>query len=340
MATAHNITHGQRTGYASLERGGLNFEAMPMRLFAKGNGKQWNPADFDYSKDAADFAAMSDAEKHLTCTLAAEFLAGEESVAQDIQPFMAAMAAEGRAGDEIYLTQFCYEEAKHAESFRRWFDAVGVTEDLHPYIEGSEAYRQVFAGYLPDSMYALAADPSPANQVRASVTYNHIVEGTLALTGYHGWNKVCASRGILPGMQQIVKHIGDDERRHMAWGTFTCRRHVAADDANWAVFEERMDELLMPALTVVADTFAGFGDEVPFGIDPDEMTEYASDKLNRRWAPSPRPAAARSPRSTSTPNPSGSRSASTRRIRQSSPPPRRHDGDHPALAQRIPPTTA
>jgi ribonucleoside-diphosphate reductase beta chain len=109
MATKHIIAHGQRTGYASLEKGGLNFEAMPMRLFAKGNARPWNPADFDYSQDAADFAAMSDSERHLTCTLAAEFLAGEESVAQDIQPFMAAMAAEGRAGDEIYLTQFCYE---------------------------------------------------------------------------------------------------------------------------------------------------------------------------------------------------------------------------------------
>ena len=26
-------------------------------------------------------------------------------------------------------------------------------------------------------------------------------------------------------MQKVIKHIGDDERGHMAWGTFTCRRH-------------------------------------------------------------------------------------------------------------------
>jgi ribonucleoside-diphosphate reductase beta chain len=31
-------------------------------------------------------------------------------------------------------------------------------------------------------------------------------------------------------MQPLVRHISDDERRHMAWGTFTCRRHVAADE--------------------------------------------------------------------------------------------------------------
>lgn len=73
---------------------------------------------------------------------------------------------------------------------------------------------------------------SPAAQVRASVTYNHIVEGMLALTGYYAWHKICVERAILPGMQELVRRIGDDERRHMAWGTFTCRRHVAADDAN------------------------------------------------------------------------------------------------------------
>lgn len=54
--------------------------------------------------------------------------------------------------------------------------------------------------------------------------------------------------GILPGMQELVRRIGDDERRHMAWGTSTCRRHVAADDADWTVFEHRMNELIPMAL--------------------------------------------------------------------------------------------
>ena len=49
---------------------------------------------------------------------------------------------------------------------------------------------EIFTRQLPDSLYALAADPSPRNQIRASVTYNHIVEGTLALTGYFTWAKV------------------------------------------------------------------------------------------------------------------------------------------------------
>jgi ribonucleoside-diphosphate reductase beta chain len=272
----------QRTGFASLRRGGINFDSFPMRLFTKGNGRQWNPAEIDLSQDARDVAAMTDEERWWTFSLAAQFMAGEESVTQDLQPFVAAMAAEGRLADEMYLTQFVYEEAKHTEAFRRWFDAVGVTDDLHHYIVDNEHYVQIFMKELPESLHALAQDPSPRNQIRASVTYNHIVEGTLALTGYFSWQKICASRGILPGMQQIIRHIGDDERRHMAWGTFTCRRHVAADDSLWDAVDERMQELLVPAMGVVTGTFDQFDGPSPFDVDMNELAEYAMDKVGRR----------------------------------------------------------
>ncbi|MPY78529.1 MAG: R2-like ligand-binding oxidase [Actinophytocola sp.] len=276
------ISHGNRTGFGSLSEQGLRLDSFPMKLFGKGNARTWNPADIDFSQDAAHLAAMSEDERHLTCTLAAQFMAGEESVAQDLQPFLSAMAAEGRLADEAYLAQFLFEEAKHMQAFRMWFDAVGLTSDLHSYVEYSEPYRTIFYEELPKSLYALTDDPSPAAQIRASVTYNHIVEGTLALTGYFAWAKVCHNRGILPGMQELIRRIGDDERRHMAWGTFTCRRHVAADDANWDVVDQRIQELMQPAVALIAMLFEQFPDEVPFGLQVDEMTAYATDKVGRR----------------------------------------------------------
>ena len=262
------IEHGNRNGYASLGTGGLSQESFPMRLFAKGNAKHWNPAEIDFAQDAKDFAAMTDDERLMTITLAAQFMAGEESVTQDLQPFIAAMAAEGRLADEMYLTQFVYEEAKHTLSFRLWFDAVGLTQDLHEHVEFNDPYIQIFTRELPASLYALEQDSSARNQIRASVTYNHVIEGALALTGYYAWQKVCTSRGILPGMQRIIKHIGDDERRHMAWGTFTCRRHVAADDGLWQVVNDRMGELMGLATETVDATFRRFDNEPPFGSTP------------------------------------------------------------------------
>lgn len=279
MTSTHTA---QRESFHSLRAHGLNWESLPLRLFDKGNAKFWNPADIDFSQDAEDWQNLTDDEKQGVAGLCAQFIAGEEAVTQDLQPFMAAMAAEGRFGDEMYLTQFCFEEAKHTQVFRLWMDAVGLTEDLHEYVAENPGYREIFYKALPETLQALHTDPGPENQVRASVTYNHVVEGTLALTGYYAWHKICVSRGILPGMQQVIKRIGDDERRHMAWGTFTCRRHVAADETNWSVVEDQMATLLPHAIAQVQWKPADAPEELPFALDKDELTAYASDRATRR----------------------------------------------------------
>jgi ribonucleoside-diphosphate reductase beta chain len=271
-----------RTQSGSLVRGGLNWASLPLKLFAGGNAKFWDPADIDFSRDRADWERLSDVERDFATRLCAEFIAGEEAVTEDIQPFMAAMRAEGRLGDEMYLTQFAFEEAKHVQVFRMWLDAVGISDDLHSFLEPLTAYREMFYEELPNCLNALSIDPSPAAQIRASVTYNHVVEGMLALTGYYAWHKICVDRGILPGMQELVRRIGDDERRHMAWGTFTCRRHVAADDANWTVFETRMNELIPLALQATEQGFALY-DPMPFGMQLDEFMQYSADKGMRRF---------------------------------------------------------
>jgi ribonucleoside-diphosphate reductase beta chain len=282
MQKANRDDQGHRTSFGALRQGGLNWDYLPMRLFVQGQDRFWRANDIDFSQDAEDWADLSDQEREAALYLCASFIAGEEAVTEDIQPFMQAMSAEGRFEDEMYLTQFAFEEAKHTEVFRRWLDAVGVTEDLHHYIEDNPGYRTIFYEELPAALDNLLEDTSPQAQIRASVTYNHIVEGMLALTGYHAWNLVLKSRGIAPGMQEIVKRIGADERRHMAWGTFTCRRHVAADDANWAVVESRIQELLEPALQMVAYPLEQFGGDIPFDLDKDELVQYAFQRGTRR----------------------------------------------------------
>jgi len=69
----------------------------------------------------------------------------------------------------------------------------------------------------------------------------------------------------------------------MAWGTFTCRRHVAASDANWTAVEQQMGKLMEPALALTNEIYSRFEDRpTPFGIEPEEMQQYATDKLTRR----------------------------------------------------------
>ena len=273
-----------REGFHSLLGGGLNWDSLPLKLFVKGNAKFWNPADIDLEQDAEDWKKLDDEARTRILRLCSLFVAGEEAVTEDIQPFLRAMAAEGRLGDEMYLTQFAFEEAKHVQAFRLWLDALGVREDLHDFVDKNPGYRALFYEELPKSLETLLDDPSPRNQVRASVTYNHIIEGSLALTGYYAWNHLCTVRGIFPGMRQIIRRIGDDERRHMAWGTFTCRRHVAADDRNWDVVSERLDELLPHVLGTVEQGEAPSDDPETqrYELPPGKLLDYAADRATRR----------------------------------------------------------
>ena len=73
-----------RTHMGSLVAGGLNWDSLPLKLFAGGNAKFWNPADIDFSRDRADWESLTDGERDIATRLCAEFIAGEEAVTEDI----------------------------------------------------------------------------------------------------------------------------------------------------------------------------------------------------------------------------------------------------------------
>ncbi|HEX8245636.1 MAG TPA: R2-like ligand-binding oxidase, partial [Longimicrobium sp.] len=187
------------TAFRSTSPAGLDFASPPMRLWAKAKKLgAWDPAEFDLSQDARDWQRLADDEKDVVLRLTALFQGGEESVTMDLLPLMMVIAGEGRLEEEIYLTSFLFEEAKHVEAFRRFLDEVtGEHGDLSRY--HGPSWRAIFAGELPAAMDRLRTDASPAAQAAAAVTYNMIVEGVLAETGYHAYDALLQRHGIMPG---------------------------------------------------------------------------------------------------------------------------------------------
>ena len=117
--------------------------------------------------------------------------------------------------------------------------------------------------------------------MRASVTYNMIVEGVLAETGYHAYFTVMQQNNILPGVREAIRLLQQDESRHIAYGIFLLSRLVAADDSLWEILEETMNELLPSALGVVGDAFACY-EEMPFGLEESVFTTYALNQFQKR----------------------------------------------------------
>ncbi len=269
--------------YATISGRGLDWDSVPMRLFQKAKRLgTWDPQELDFSRDASDWAAFDQVEQDFLLRTVALFEAGEEGVTTDLLPLIMAIAREGRIEEEIFLTSFLWEEAKHVEFFRRWLDQVAVArDDLSRYMTPS--YDHLFLVELPRALNALRDDQSVEAQIRAAVTYNMIIEGVLAETGYHGFRLSLEANGKMPGLLEGVRLISRDESRHIRYGVFLINRLVNQSPHGWEVMNERMNELLGAALGVISEFWAGYNeDHAPFGQRMETYIDFASVQFDKR----------------------------------------------------------
>jgi ribonucleoside-diphosphate reductase beta chain len=271
----------QHHSFVTTSQSGLNWKHPALKLFqkAKKHGV-WNPQAIDLAKDLEDYTKLSSLEQTVLQHLTALFVAGEESVTLDLLPLMLAVAREGRIEEEMYLTSFLWEEAKHTEFFSRVRSEVFKTQaDWHSY--HSAAYKELFYKALPEAMNALLTDTSPKAQAIASVTYNMVVEGVLAETGYHAYYTMLERNNLMPGLREGIGLLKLDESRHIAYGVFLLSRLVAEDNSLWEVIETKMGELLEVALGVIADIFGRY-ETMPFGLEMDDFVTYAASQFGKR----------------------------------------------------------
>jgi ribonucleoside-diphosphate reductase beta chain len=271
---------------------GLHRDHPPMRLYEKAKRLGiWNPSDIDFTKDKADWSNLTADEKDLVLRLLAMFVAGEEAVTLDLLPLIRVVAKEGRVEEEMFLTTFLFEEAKHTDFFRRFLDEVallssplgegsGVRSDLTHY--HTDNYTQIFYHALPAALSTLEVDSSPRAQIVASVTYNMIVEGVLAETGYHAFFTMLERNDIMPGLRKGIGLLKQDESRHVAYGVYLLSRLVAEHPEEWDTLEAQMNSLLPFAIGVIGDAFACY-EVVPFGLVEDDFVDYAMRQFTKRF---------------------------------------------------------
>ena len=272
-----------REGYATVSGKGLDWDSVPMRLFQKAKKLgTWDPQAIDFSRDRPDWESFTDVERDFLLRTLSLFQAGEEGVTSDLLPLIMAVADEGRLEEEMFLTSFLWEEAKHVEFFRRWLDDVArAKDDLAHYMTPS--YKQLFLVELPQALNALKTDRSTEAQIRASVTYNMIIEGVLAETGYHGFRLSLEANHKLPGLLEGIRLLARDESRHIRYGVFLIDRLINASPDGWEVMNQRMNELLGPALSVVSEFWEFYDDNNgPFGQKMETYIEFASTQFDKR----------------------------------------------------------
>lgn len=261
----------------------LDRTSFPMRLWqrAKVLGV-WNPQGIDLTKDQQGWHDLPRRKRERMVQLWSLFGTGEEAVTLDLLPLMHVIASEGRLEEEMYLTSFLFEEAKHvdicARMFEEVFDGQGNLARFCP-----PSYQRLMHDELPSALSRLYVDRSVEAQIGASVTYNMVVEGVMAETGYYLLNRLLAGSDGLPGMKQAVRYLQRDEARHIAFGIYFISRHIVEHgDLAYSAFLERV-WALQPLLYESADEFIKtVMPDSSIGVTEEELRRFSDEQFANR----------------------------------------------------------
>ena len=263
--------------FTTLSSRGLRHDILPMRLYHKAKRLGiWDPRSIDLTQDRQDWLRIPDNYKERLRNLVLGFQAGEEAVTLDLLPLIITIAREGRLEEEMFLTTFLWEEAKHTEFFRRFLDEVLQEQQDWNALRASSTpntTRDLFRDDLPRVMNRLLTDPSAENQAKASILYNMIIEGVLAETGYYSFSRMLEATNSMPGLREGLRLIQRDESRHIAYGVFLISRLVAQDKSLWPTVEDYMKRL-----------FAGIQSNQQQNGTPEAVQAYARQQFEKRLA--------------------------------------------------------
>ncbi len=248
-------------------------------LYHKSKRNFWNPQEIRFDQDRRDWEGLNPREQETLLHLSALFVGGEEAVTLDLAPYLLQVSRAGRFVDAQYVATWTFEEAKHAEFFDSFHRQVVGKAELARF--HGESYRNIFYQALPAAMNALITDPSPRAEVVALATYNMVVEGILAETGYRAYKEVLEARQIMPGLRAGLGHIQADEGRHIAFGVHTLRRLMQQNPETKTVFEDTLNDLIPDAMGVVQQVF-GEHQPMPFDLEEETFVDYALRQLQHR----------------------------------------------------------
>ena len=265
--------------YVSTSQKGINRDSLPFKLYEKAKKfGTWDPNNIDFSKDKADWESLNPDQQDTLLQLISFFYGAEEAVTHDILPLIYAISKTGQYEEEMYLTTFLFEEAKHADFFSLLLQNIGIKRDLNSFL--SPVYRKVFDEILPETMGCLLHDQSPEAIADASVVYNMFAEGVLAETGYWDFYESLAKIKKMPGLLEGITHIKRDESRHIGFGTFLLQRLISE---NPHLLDHILNKLqgLMPIAIELSETMR-FEEVSPFGVKKSDSQAFMAKQLNAR----------------------------------------------------------
>ncbi len=243
----------------------------PYELFDKAKRQgTWDPSDIDFSEDKVHWQeGFDESQKEEIMGTFIGFYEGEESVTRTLVPYFTIVdKLEDAPFDtiqmEMFLTTHLYEEAKHTDFFARYFEEVMGTQETHidSYEESKYWQNPDLKEFLVDDLEEIGermrhvARTGDQHELRyilgeGVMHYMGIVEAQLAKAGYQIFENVFEEVSkdvgveVLPGFQEGVGYIRQDEGRHITNGRWMLKKLAEEDpDIVTEVYEPKIYEYL------------------------------------------------------------------------------------------------
>jgi hypothetical protein len=191
-------------------------------LYARWERSNWRATELDFTQDRVDWHEnLTDAQRRSALWLYTLFFHGEDSVADNLSPYITAAPLEEQ---KYFLTTQQVDEARHAVFFNRFMHEVVGVGDGH-LATGLRAtsdqltwgHRKVFS-HLDRVAADLAKHPTRTRLAGAVTLYHIIIEAALAQPGQHMIERYLTEFGLLPGFREGIRNVALDEQRHIGFG--------------------------------------------------------------------------------------------------------------------------
>ena len=224
--------------------------------------KQWDAAAIDFAPDAGAWGALPDERRQRLTTLLAGFRVGEDAVAQQLTPFVAAANRETLASQESLMAWTFTLQRRDEERHARFFDRIAA-EVLGLPGETPAERRAAAREYATPGILELFEEQLPAMAAELAAgeaglgdgvsLYHMLLEGVVFNAGTTALLDDLAD-GALPGVLEGLERVERDERWHVGFG-LRCLIETLPS-------QERIDDLVARGVAAAA----AWGDAVPAAI--------------------------------------------------------------------------
>jgi len=253
-------------------------------LYARWEQGNWRATEIDFSRDREQWLAMSDIERRGALWTYAMFFHGEDSVADNLSPYIDAAPREEQ---KYFLATQQVDEARHAVLFARFMREVAdVGADINSSLSVTMpkltwGFRRVF-GRLDRMADELRRDRSRPKLAQAIALYHIIIEASLAQPGQHFIEEGLGKRDLLPGFREGIGNITRDEQRHIGFGVKMIADLVREDPECTPAIEELLREVMPYAAAVFVPPGWDERYVTAFGFTLEDVYTHGAEAMDGR----------------------------------------------------------